>query len=300
MYDVPSTPAANPNPPLAPASPGFTPADTPPVPPQTPAKRPRGKVLRLILAVLPLLVIGGLVYLAFNFPALKNQAQYALNKPGNSKQLPATIRTGTAPGGPAASGGGTAPGAAAIPVGGAACGRPVPYDRNGNPTAICDNYVYIPKIGVAAPMVWPSSTSEGVINENLLKGIVHYPGTAEPGQKGNVFLTGHSSYYWWVPSDYRTVFTLVPKLVPGDEIIVYHKGVRYSYRVTDYQDVKPTNTDSLKPTTDPVVTLSTCVPIGTSYERRIVRAKQVSPDPATARNASSNNSSTPGRLPGVR
>ncbi|MEJ7658346.1 MAG: hypothetical protein WKG07_01310 [Hymenobacter sp.] len=44
---------------------------------------------------------------------------------------------------------------------------------------------------------------------------------------------------------------------PGDEIIIYHKGIRYSYRVTvDFQDVKPNNTDSLKPTAEPSVTLS--------------------------------------------
>lgn len=257
---------------------------------------------RIVIAVLPLVVIGGLVYVAFNFPALKNQAQFAFNKPkpGNSKLLPSTIRTGAAPASAAGAGSGGSNSASGIPIGGAACGRPVSYDGNGNPKAICDNYVYIPKIGVASPIRWPGQTSEAVINDELLKGVVHYPGTAEPGQKGNVFLTGHSSYYWWVQSDYRTVFTLVPQLVPGDEIIVYHKGIRYSYRVTDYQDVKPTNTDSLKPTTEPVITLSTCVPIGTSYERRIVRAKQVSPDPSTASSASSGNDSTPGRLPGVR
>ncbi len=295
MSDSPNTPATSSAPPLSPASPGVAP-DEAPVQPEAPTrrKRPRGKLSRLIRAFFPLVVISALVYVAFNFQALQNQAQYVLDKPkpGNSKLLPTTIR-GPAPG--------VAPAAASgIPVGGAACGRPVPYDGNGNPKAICDNYVYIPKIGVAAPMTWPASTSEAVINENLLKGVVHYPGTAEPGQKGNVFLTGHSSYYWWVPSEYRTVFTLVPKLVPGDEIIIYHKGIRYSYRVTDFQDVKPNNTDSLKPTAEPTITLSTCVPIGTSYNRRIVRAKQVSPDPSTARSASSNNSSTPGRLPGVR
>ncbi|MEJ7658345.1 MAG: hypothetical protein WKG07_01305 [Hymenobacter sp.] len=69
---------------------------------------------------------------------------------------------------------------------GAARGCPVPYDgKRQIRKAICDNYVYIPKIGAAAPITLPASTSEAVINENLLKGVVHYPGTAlTPAKRG--------------------------------------------------------------------------------------------------------------------
>lgn len=246
--------------------------------------RPRSRAGRILRAVLPVLIIALGVYVLYNFPALKDRFLYFVDKPnpGNSQLLPPTTRT-----------------ASTIPIGGPACGKPVSYDAAGNPTAICDNYIYIPKIKVAAPMVWPQSTSESVINADLLKGVVHYPGTAEPGQKGNVFLTGHSSYYWWVQSDYRNVFSLVPQLGMNDEIILYHKGTRYSYRVSELREVTANEVDVLRPTTEPVVTLSTCVPIGTSYRRKIVRAKQVQPDPATAANASSTDV-TPGRLPGVR
>lgn len=249
--------------------------------------KPRTKLGQAVRAVVPLFVIALGIYAFYNFPALWERARFMIDKPkvGNTALLPGTLR---------ANAGG------AVPVGsGAECGRPIPYDGQGNPKLICDNYIYIPKIRVAAPIVRPASESDKDINDTLLKGVLKYPGTAEPGERGNVFLTGHSSYYWWVKTDYRNVFALVPQLVGGDEIIIYSKGVRYVYKVSEARTISPTETDVLKPTPDAVVTLSTCVPIGTSYQRRIVRAKQVSPDPNTARASTSRGTAAP-RLPGVR
>lgn len=249
------------------------------------APRKRSRVLRFIKAILPLIFIAAGVYVFYNFPALKDRVTFMINKPkvGDTKLLPPTLR-----------------GQGPIPVARASeCGKPITFDGNGNPRQICDNYIYIPRIRVAAPILYPSLSGDSVINDALLKGVVHYPGTAEPGQKGNVFLTGHSSFYWWVKSDYKTVFTLVPQLVNGDEIIVYHKGIRYTYKVDDIREVQPTDVSVLRPTDKPVVTLSTCVPVGTAYRRKIVRASQTSPDPNTAR-AGAASEVTTGHLPGVR
>lgn len=248
--------------------------------------KPRTKAGKVFRALLPLVFIALGVYVFYNFPALYDRTRFLISKPkaGNSGLLPATVRAQNP----------------TVPIGSSAqCGKPIPYDGAGNPTLICDNYIYIPRIRVAAPIVRPASTDDGTINAELLKGVLKYPGTAEPGEKGNVFLTGHSSYYWWKQSDYKTVFSLVPELVGGDEIIVYSKGVRYIYKVSEIRTVGPTAVDVMRPTPDPVVTLSTCVPVGTSYQRRIVRAKQTTPDPSTARTASSDTTQVR-RLPGVR
>lgn len=243
------------------------------------------KLLKIIGAVLPLIVIALGVYLFYNFPAIKDKVQYGISKPkvGDSHLLPKTLRSRTN-------------NQVAVSTD---CSKPIPYDKNGNPKAICDNYIYIPKIHVAAPFYTPPSTRDDVINEYLLKGVLHYPGTADPGQKGNVFLTGHSSYYWWAKSDYKFVFTLEPQLTYNDEIYVYHKGIRYTYKVTELREVTPQTTDVLRPTTEPTLTLSTCVPIGTSYHRKIVRAKQITPDPAGARPAAAVGPDT-SHLPGNR
>ena len=241
-----------------------------------------GKILR---GIMPLILIAAGIYLVLNFPAIKDRLWFWIHKPnpGNVALFPSSTRTPSD-----------------IPVGsGAACGKPVGYNGDGTPKVICDNYIYIPKIRVAAPIVYPKTVDDKTINAALLTGVVHYPGTADPGQKGNVFLTGHSSYYPWASSDYKTVFSLVPQLVGGDEIVVYNKGIRYTYRVDQVYEVAPTHVDVLRPTPEPMITLSTCVPIGTSYRRKIVRAKQISPDPSSNR-ASSGSGPTTNRLPGVR
>ena len=248
-------------------------------------RHPRTRFGKVIKAVMPLVVIAGLVYVAVNFPALKDQIWFTISdpKPGNIALFPQSTKTNSQ-----------------IPVqSGPACGRPIEYDSAGNPKAICDNYIYIPRIRVAAPIVYPKTTDDATINKSLLDGVVHYPGTADPGQKGNVFLTGHSSFWPTVRSDYKTVFSLVPQLVPGDEIVVYNKGIRYTYRVDRVFEVTPTQVEVLKPTAEPTVTLSTCVPLGTSYRRKIVQAKQVSPDPKSARPAAGSGPRT-NRVPGVR
>ena len=275
---VPQQPAAE--------QPRQEPAPAAPAPPVKPKKQ-RSLPVKIIRAILPLILIAVGVYVVYNFPALWERLTYWINPPkgGNAALLPQTTR-GNNPGG--------------IPVGGGGCGTdPIKYDGNGNPERICDNYIYIPKIRVAAPIVRPQSSDEGVIDQSLLEGVVKYPGTAEPGEKGNVFLTGHSSFYWWVNTKYRNVFTLVPDLTNGDEIIVYRNGIRYTYRVFTTFEVSPNQTEVLAQTPKPIVTLSTCVPIGTSYRRRIVQAEQISPDPNAARSPSQQ-ASQPARLPGVR
>lgn len=290
MDEPTPNPVNQPQPPqqAAPAYAGPTAAPAPnpaQVEPQPKPKRPWP--IRILKAILPLLIIAVLVYVIYNFPALWQRLTYTLNppKPGNSTLLPPTIQGNNAGG---------------IPAGEAACGTdPIDYDGNGNPKQICDNYVYIPKIRIAAPIVRPSSTSEQAIDDALLQGVVHYPGTAEPGERGNVFLTGHSSFYWWVPTKFRNVFTLEPQLENNDEVIIYRNGIRYSYRVFTKFEVAPNETQVLAQTPQSIVTLSTCVPIGTSYRRMIVQAKQVQPDPNRSRVPSSQ-ARRPARLPGVR
>lgn len=277
-----------PDPQSTPAAPAYVPAETTSQPAAPAPRKQRSWPIRVIRGIVPLLLIAVGVYVGYNFPALWDRLSYWLNPPtaGSSAMLPPTTRT--------AGGGGP------VPVGGPECGtKPIEYDANGNPERICDNYVYIPKIRVAAPIVRPTSTSEDAIDQALLQGVVKYPGTAEPGERGNMFLTGHSSYYWWVQTNFRNVFTLEPQLAEGDEIIIYRNGIRYSYRVFTTFEVAPTETSVLAQTPRSIVTLSTCVPIGTSYHRKIVQANQVSPDPNLSR-PTSRQATQPARLPGVR
>lgn len=154
------------------------------------------------------------------------------------------------------------------------------------PIAPTDNRIIIPKLGKSVPLVDMStehiegenwSDLEKQIQNGLQNGIVHYPGTAKPGQYGNVFLTGHSSFYPWDPGKFKDVFALLGKLDVGDEYIVYYNQLQYKYKVYDKFEVDPSSVDVLsQPKNKKISTLMTCTPVGTTLRRLIVKAEQVS------------------------
>jgi sortase A len=105
--------------------------------------------------------------------------------------------------------------------------------------------------------------------------VVHYPGTAEPGQNGNVVITGHSSYFVWDPGGFKDVFALLHEVNIGDKIIVYHQQIPYSYQVYDKKVVMPDQVDVLTQAGENRLTLITCTPVGTNLKRLVVFAKPV-------------------------
>lgn len=146
------------------------------------------------------------------------------------------------------------------------------------------NTIWIPKIKVTAPIIW-DVTSKGDLTTDLLEalqgGVVRYPQTALPNQIGNVFLTGHSSNYWWEKGRYKTIFALLDRLVVGDVVHVKYEGIVYTYRVSRQQVVKPTQTSVLDSTAKPTLSLMTCTPVGTNLLRRVVTAELISPTDLT-------------------
>jgi LPXTG-site transpeptidase (sortase) family protein len=139
------------------------------------------------------------------------------------------------------------------------------------------SWIIIPKINVDAPIIW--STSVDNMMADLDNGVAHYPSTAMPGESGNCALTGHSSNYWWSQGKYNTVFTLLDKLVPGDQTVIMKDGKKYVYQVTGSEIVEPTHVSVLDPTPSPTLTLITCTPVGTNLRRLIVYSKQTEPKP---------------------
>lgn len=147
-----------------------------------------------------------------------------------------------------------------------------------------DNRIVIPAINKNIPLVNVSSDSlvnedwkklEDDIQEGLREGVVRYPGTADPGEFGNVFVTGHSSYYLWDPGEFKDVFALLHDLRVGDNFTIYWEGRRYDYTIYEREIVPPTQTDVLsQPTTKKIATLMTCTPVGTAKDRLILVAEQ--------------------------
>ena len=122
--------------------------------------------------------------------------------------------------------------------------------------------------------------------EDLSQSLIQYPGTAVPGKPGNTVIFGHSILpIFYNPKNYLAIFSTLPTLKEGDEVIVDYDGVTYKYLVEAAFDVYPTDIQILQQDkSDSFLTLVTCVPPGDPRKpkRRIVRARIVPPDRAYA------------------
>jgi sortase A len=108
---------------------------------------------------------------------------------------------------------------------------------------------------------------EGTTRKSLRKGPGHLEGSSMPGA-GNSVIAGHRD----------THFRMLKDVAVGDEIRIDAGTKRHVYRIISTHIVPPTDTSSLKPSEDPVLTLVTCYPfyfIGPAPDRFVVRAKAV-------------------------
>jgi sortase A len=107
--------------------------------------------------------------------------------------------------------------------------------------------------------------------------LIHYPGTALPGEYGNSVIFGHSVLpLFYNPKNYETIFSTIPTLDNGDKIFIYFDGVEYNYEVEDYFEVEPEDVKVLEQRfNEQTLSLVTCVPPGTYKKRGIIKARLV-------------------------
>jgi sortase A len=122
----------------------------------------------------------------------------------------------------------------------------------------------IPAIGVDAPVV------QGDGWDQLKKGVGQHIGSANPGQAGNVVLSGHDDVF-------GEIFRDLINLQPGDQVILYTAQHQYIYVVTGSQIVEPTQVEVMAVTGDPTVTLISCYPYLIDNKRIVVSAKLQNP-----------------------
>lgn len=128
--------------------------------------------------------------------------------------------------------------------------------------------ISIPKINIANARV--------VVGGNdLSQSLIHYVPTSLPGEYGNVAIFGHSTLpQLYDPKNYKTIFTYLPSLEKGDTVIVKMGDLEYEYEVFDMFVVKPDHISVLEQKYDAsYLTLVTCVPPGTYWNRLVVRAR---------------------------
>lgn len=115
---------------------------------------------------------------------------------------------------------------------------------------------------------------------DLNKGLIHYPGTANPGELGDPVIFGHSTNPLFYspqesnPKRYMSVFTKLMDLKKDDKIYITFDGIKYIYRVIDKLEVKPDDTYILQQRHDTrELKLVTCTPVGTYLRRGVILAQ---------------------------
>jgi sortase A len=120
--------------------------------------------------------------------------------------------------------------------------------------------IEIPRLGVSAIV------RAGSDARTLRLAVGHIPGTALPGDPGNVGLAGHRD----------TFFRRLRDIRPDDRIRVVTPEGTFHYRVARTDVVWPRDVWVLDDTDRPVLTLVTCYPfsyVGSAPQRFIVRAE---------------------------
>lgn len=119
--------------------------------------------------------------------------------------------------------------------------------------------IVIPKLKVRQPIL------SGVTNAVFDRGVGYWPGTALPGQEGNMVLGGHRT------AGARPFYD-IQKLAVGDPILITRGGRTFTYLVNGSKIVKPTATWILDQTADSTLTLFSCHPRGSTRQRYVVTA----------------------------
>jgi len=138
-----------------------------------------------------------------------------------------------------------------------------------------DFSIVIEKLGVNAPIKADVTvTDTKAYNVALKEGVAHASTSDYPSQEpGNVYLFAHSAIDFWNLGKYAKVFNLVRKLEAGDVIHIFYEGDDYVYEVVNKEMYKGWNTYPLtRATLEPVLTLQTCDPPGTTLNRLVVTA----------------------------
>jgi len=137
----------------------------------------------------------------------------------------------------------------------------------------------IPKLNLIVPLVWSKDPTN--FDADLTKGVIHYPGTALPGEDGTIYVSGHSSDYLWKKNQYHNVFARLNHLKPGDDVFVDIYGsdgkvFNYRYQVSGSKMYQPDDqTQFIDNTSGSKLNLSTCWPIGTQKDRLVISANSV-------------------------
>jgi LPXTG-site transpeptidase (sortase) family protein len=130
-------------------------------------------------------------------------------------------------------------------------------------------YLTVPKLNLKNVQV--------VVDSNdLSKTLAHLPGSALPGEKGNIFISGHSMLPQFEKGN-TAYFASLTELAKGDVIKVSAQSGEFNYQVVGMKVVDPKDLSVIiAPDTQyRYITLMTCVPPGLNTKRLVVLGKAI-------------------------
>lgn len=122
--------------------------------------------------------------------------------------------------------------------------------------------IEIPRLDISVVVI------EGTGSATLRRAVGHIAGTALPGQRGNIGISGHRD----------TFFRPLRNIRKGDVITLTTLNGQYLYRVKATSIVLPSDVAVLNSDGDEILTLVTCYPfyfVGAAPNRFIVRAERI-------------------------
>lgn len=113
-------------------------------------------------------------------------------------------------------------------------------------------------------------------SNDLSKSLAHLPGSALPGEKGNVFISGHSALSQLFELK-NVAFSKLSDLKKGDQIIIETPSSKFVYEVIGFKVVSPEDMSVINASEEMgrYVSLMTCVPPGLNFKRLIVLGKML-------------------------
>ncbi|TSC87605.1 MAG: Uncharacterized protein G01um10147_583 [Microgenomates group bacterium Gr01-1014_7] len=115
-----------------------------------------------------------------------------------------------------------------------------------------------------------------VDSNDLSDSLAHLPGSALPGEKGNVFISGHSALSQ-IFNLKQALFASLTDLKTGDGITIEVGGAKFRYEVAGFKVVDPKDLSVINApdSLGRYISLMTCVPPGLNFKRLIVLGKMI-------------------------
>lgn len=132
------------------------------------------------------------------------------------------------------------------------------------------------RFNLAVPKLKIEGMEVFVDTNDLSKGLVHLPGSSLPGERGNVFISGHSALSPLFALK-TAPFAKLSDLRKGDKIVLETSSAKFVYEVAGFKIVDPTDVSVIQAPTSRgrYVSLMTCVPPGLNLKRLVVLGKMI-------------------------